>query len=115
MIDPDAVFVQPMYSDAHGRPAIARMFMQLFTLFPDMTATPVRAAVSNETVFIESECAAALGRRRVTFEVCDRFVIRGGMIVHRPSYSDPSPVLRTLLAQPVAWPRAIRSRLPARP
>ena len=114
LIDPDAVFVQPMYPDARGRAAIAQMFRQLFVVLPDLTATPMRTATSGDTAFIESRCAATLGRKAVTFQVCDRFVIRGGMLVHRRSYSDPAPVLRSLLARPTVWPRAIRSRLIAK-
>jgi limonene-1,2-epoxide hydrolase len=112
LIAPDAVFVQPLYADAHGPAAVARMFRQLFFLLPDLTATPLRSSTSGDTVFIESECAATLGRKAVAFEVCDRFVIRDGLLVHRRSYNDPTPLMPTLLAQPALWPRAVRSRFP---
>ena len=114
LIDPDAVFLHPMYPVARGRAQVAAMFRQLFSRLPDLTALPVRTATSGDTAIIESHCTATLGRRSVTFEVCDSFVIRNSLIVHRHSYSDPIPVLRALLIRPAAWPRAVRSRFPAK-
>ena len=74
-IDADATFRQPMFPDAHGPAQIERMFRQLFGLFPDLTGTVRRSAIARDVVFIESGFTAALGRKIVRFDVCDRFTI----------------------------------------
>jgi limonene-1,2-epoxide hydrolase len=111
MIADDAVFSQPSFPDARGHAEIARMFRQLFTLFPDLTPSSQRSAVAGDTVFIESICATTIGRRTVEFPVCDRFVIRDDKIWQRRSHSDPIPTMVALARSPQAWARAIRSRL----
>jgi limonene-1,2-epoxide hydrolase len=111
MIAEDAVFSQPSFPDAHGRDEVVHMFRQLFTLFPDMTAVPQYIASAGDTVFIESSCAATIGRRNVQFTVCDRFVIRDDQIQQRRSHSDPVPTMVALARSPRAWARAIRSRM----
>jgi limonene-1,2-epoxide hydrolase len=110
LIAEDAVFAQPSFPDARGHNEIARMFRQLFTLFPDLTPTPLRSAVVGDAVFIESDCATTVGRRVVRFPVCDRFIIRDGKIQERRSFSDPIPTMAALARTPQAWARAIRSR-----
>jgi limonene-1,2-epoxide hydrolase len=110
LIADDAVFSQPSFPDARGHVQIARMFRQLFTLFPDLTASPQRTAAAGDTVFIESTCATTIGRRTIQFAVCDRFVIRDGEIRQRRSHSDPIPTMVALALSPQAWARVIRSR-----
>jgi limonene-1,2-epoxide hydrolase len=110
VIAPDAIFVQPMFPDAHGITAIEDMFRRLFVLFPDAALTVVRTAVQDDTVYIESTCTATLGRRPVRFAVCDRFTVAGGAIRTRRSFSDPLPLLLTGLRRPSSWPRLLRSR-----
>jgi limonene-1,2-epoxide hydrolase len=110
-IDADATFRQPMFPDAHGPAQIERMFRQLFGLFPDLTCTVRRSAVAGDVVFIESGFTAALGRKIVRFDVCDRFTIRDGKVADRRSFSDPQPVLLAVLGRPASWPRAIRARI----
>jgi limonene-1,2-epoxide hydrolase len=111
MIAENAVFSQPSFPDARGRDEVAHMFRQLFTLFPDMTASPQYIAVAGDVVFIESTCATTIGRRTVQFTVCDRFVIRDDQIQQRRSHSDPIPTMVALARSPKAWARAIRSRM----
>jgi limonene-1,2-epoxide hydrolase len=111
LIFTDAVFVQPGFPDAKGHAQIAQMFRRLFTLFPNLSATPQCSAAAGHTVFIESECAATAGRRTVQFEVCDRFVIRDAKIVLRRSYSDPTAMIFALGRSPSSWPRIIKSRI----
>lgn len=112
LIHGEAVFSQPMFPDAHGIAEIEDMFRRLFTLFPDMALAVRHSAVQGDTVFIESECTATLGRKPVRFRVCDRFVLVAGTISARQSYSDSLPVLLTGLRRPSSWPRLVRSRLP---
>ena len=90
-IDADATFRQPM--------------------FPDLTGTVRRSAIARDVVFIESGFTAALGRKIVRFDVCDRFTIRNGKVADRRSFSDPQPVLLAVLGRPASWPRAIRARI----
>jgi limonene-1,2-epoxide hydrolase len=111
LISTDAVFVQPGFADAKGHAQIAQTFRRLFTLFPDLRATPQRSAAAGDTVFIESACAATAGRRMVRFEVCDRFVIRDDKIVLRRSYTDPTSMIFALGRSPSGWPRIIKSRI----
>jgi limonene-1,2-epoxide hydrolase len=110
LIDPEATFTQPMFPDAHGITDIENMFRRLFTLFPDMTLAITHTTAQTDTVYIESRCTATLGRKPVTFAVCDRFTVAGGAIRARHSFSDPLPVLLTGLRRPSSWPRLIRSR-----
>jgi limonene-1,2-epoxide hydrolase len=110
LIADDAVFSQPSFPDARGHAEIARMFRQLFTLFPDLTPSSQRSAVAGDIVFIESTCATTIGRQTIRFPVCDRFVIRDGKIQDRRSYSDPIPTMVAIARSPRTWPRAIRSR-----
>ena len=114
MIAPDATFVQPGFPNAHGHNQIAQMFRRLFTLFPDLTATPECSAVAGDTVIIASTCATTMGRRVAHFDVCDRFVIRDGKIVQRQSYSDPTPMMLKLARHPTTWARVVKSRMPSR-
>jgi limonene-1,2-epoxide hydrolase len=111
LISTDAVFVQPGFPDAKGHAQIAQTFRRLFTLFPDLSATPLYSAATDDTVFIESICAATAGRRSVQFEVCDRFVIRDDRIVLRRSYSDPTSTILAVGRSPSSWPRVIKSRI----
>jgi hypothetical protein len=87
------------------------MFRRLFTLLPDLIATPRRSAIDGGVVFIESDCTGTLGTKPISFSVCDRFVIRDGKLFDRPSYSDPRPVLGAVLRRPSTWTRAVRSRI----
>ncbi|MEW2352172.1 nuclear transport factor 2 family protein [Spirillospora sp. NPDC029432] len=121
LIDPEAVFTQPLFPDARGLEEIEDMFRRLFALFPDLALTVTANTVQHNTgqagtgqagtVYIESACTATLGREPVTFTVCDRFTIGGGTVRARHSYSDPLPVLLTALRRPSCWPRLVRSRL----
>ncbi len=110
LIDHGATFTQPMFPVAYGHDQIATLFRRLFALLPDMTAIPTWTAVQGNTVFIESDCSATLGRKPVRFAVCDRFKIQDGKIIERQSHSDALPLVLTTLRRPTAWPRAITSR-----
>lgn len=111
LIHRDATFAQPGFPPAVGRDQIREMFRRLFTLLPDLSTVPTRSATYGDAVFIESECRATLGGAMVAFSVCDRFVIRCGLVTERRSFSDPTPVLLTALGRPTGWVRLVRSRL----
>jgi hypothetical protein len=111
LIHADATFTQPQFADAHGVDEIEGMFRRLFIIVPDLSVAVRRVRIIDDTVFIESDAAAAFGRGPIQFAVCDRFVLRDGLIVDRRSYSDPSPFLYAALRRPTSWPRLVRSRL----
>jgi hypothetical protein len=113
LIDANAVFIQPMFPDAHGRAEIERTFRRLFVLSPDLIAIPQRSAVEGEAVYIESQCTTTMGRSSFDFAVVDRFLIRDDKIIERRSYTDPTSTLFAVLRHPSVWPRAIRSRFAA--
>jgi limonene-1,2-epoxide hydrolase len=110
LIDPDALFTQPMLAPARGHDEISAMFRRLFGLMPQFTAVPRRNAVDGDVVFIESACAAAISGARVRFDVCDRFVLAGGRIAERRTFFDPAPVVAAVARRPWLWPAAVRSR-----
>jgi hypothetical protein len=113
LIDAAAVFIQPMFPDAHGHAEIARTFRRLFVLSPDLIAIPQRSAIQGEAVYIESQCTTTIGRTSFHYAVCDRFLIRDDKISERRSYTDPTPTLLAVMRHPSVWPRAIRSRFAA--
>lgn len=110
LIAAEATFIQPLLADAHGHSEIERMFRQLFVMLADLRVTPRRSAVEGDVVFIESDCQATLGRGPVHFDVCDRFLIKDGLIVSRRSFSDSLPLALQALRRPSSWPRAVRGR-----
>lgn len=107
LLHPNVTFEQPMLPVATGPRQVEQMFRRLFALLPDLTAFPRHFAVDGEVVFIESDCDATIGRKPVHFTVCDRFLIRDGLIVERCSYSDSLPFLLTSLRRPSSWPRLL--------
>lgn len=109
LIHAEATFTQPMFPDAHGIAEIEDMFRALFVLFPDLALAIRHTAAQGDTVYIESDCTATLGREPVRFKVCDRFTIAGGVIRTRHSFSDPLPTLLAGLRRPSSWPHLIRS------
>ncbi len=110
LIHPDATFTQPMFPAAHGHAEIERLFRRLFTLLPDLTAIPHTTAVDANHVYIESDCTTTLGRKPLSFQVCDQFTIQDGKITTRRSYSDPLPTLLATLRRPRSWPTALKSQ-----
>lgn len=114
LIHAEATFTQPMFPEARGITEIEDMFRRLFVVFPDLALTVRRTAAQADTIYIESDCTATLGRKPVLFKVCDRFTIAGGVIQERHSFSDPLPTLLTGLLRPSSWSRLIRSRVAGR-
>jgi limonene-1,2-epoxide hydrolase len=110
LVHQQATFAQPMFPDAHGPAQVERLFRRFFALFPDIELTVRRTAVQGDTVFIESDCTATLGRGHVAFAVCDRFVLCDGELLARRAYYDPLPVLLSAACHPAAWYRLLRSR-----
>ena len=111
LIAADATFRQPLFPTAVGPEGFTRTFRPLFQLLPDLVANVQRWAAREEAVFIESTFIGTLDRTSVEFDVCDRFVLRHGIIAERTSYSDPLAILGTISRHPTTWPRAVRRLL----
>jgi limonene-1,2-epoxide hydrolase len=107
-LHPDVVIEQPGLPPAHGIAGFAATFRKLFALIPDFTATVEFWAASGDSVLIISTAGGTIGRRPVTFAVCDRFDLADGLIVRRQAFFDPTPLRRTIVAQPRVWPAAAR-------
>jgi SnoaL-like domain len=108
LIAPDATFRQPLFPTAVGLEGFTQTFRPLFQLIPDLVANVQRWAAREDAVFIESTFVGTVHRTPVEFDVCDRFVLRKGIIAERTSYSDPMAILGTISRHPSAWPRAVR-------
>ena len=106
---PDVEASQPMLPTVRGIEAYVRSFEDVFALMPDFHPEVVTSAVTGDTVLIVSRVAATMGGRRVGFDVCDRFILREGLIYRRHAYFDPTPIVVGLLLRPWLLPKAVRS------
>jgi limonene-1,2-epoxide hydrolase len=114
LIAADARFRQPLFPTAVGPEGFRRTFQPLFELIPDLVANVRRWAAREEVVFIESTFVGTLDRAAAEFDVCDRFVLRDGIIAERTSYSDPTAIFGAIARHPSVWPRTVSSLLTAR-
>jgi ketosteroid isomerase-like protein len=106
---PEVEASQPLLPTARGIEAYLRSFRNVFALMPDFHPEVVASAVSGDTVLIASRVSATLGGRRIGFDVCDRFVLRDGLIYRRYAYFDPTPIVVGLLLRPWLLPTALRA------
>jgi hypothetical protein len=105
LIAVDATFRQPLFPTAVGPDGFRRTFRPLFQLIPDLLANVQRWAAREDVVFIESTFVGTVDRTPMEFDVCDRFVLRDGIIAGRISYSDPMGIFRSISRHPTTWPR----------
>src|SRR4051794_24386663 len=82
-LHPDVVMEQPGMPPLHGVDGFGHGFRQLFAVVPDLTATVDFWAASGDTVLIISTASGTVGRRPISFAVCDRFDLAEGLIVRR--------------------------------
>jgi limonene-1,2-epoxide hydrolase len=106
-LHPDVVMYQPGMPPMRGIDGFARSFRKLFALVPDLVATVDFWAASGATVLIVSTAAGTLGRRPVSFAVCDRFDLTDGMVAERRAFFDPTPLRRMIARQPQVWRAAV--------
>jgi predicted ester cyclase len=90
-----------------GIDGFARSFRKLFALIPDLVATVDFWAASGDAVLIVSTADGTIGRRRVSFALCDRFDLADGRVVERHAFFDPTPLRRTIARQPQVWRAAV--------
>jgi limonene-1,2-epoxide hydrolase len=107
--DPEFRLVQPLMPTVDGLAEWRERFVRpTFTMLPGLRGEVHRWASSGDTVFIEFDLIAQIGRRSVRWHVVDRFFLRDGRPIERVSYFDPAPLVRAVLTSPSAWPRFLR-------
>jgi ketosteroid isomerase-like protein len=107
---PDARMIQPQIPDNAGPQALLDFARPLFALIPDVRVTVDDWAVRGNTALIELTVSGTLGGKPVAFEAVDRITLRDGLCVERRTYTDPGPLILTVLTRPRAWPAFARSQ-----
>jgi ketosteroid isomerase-like protein len=109
--DPELGLVQPLMPTVDGLAQWREGFVRpTFTMLPGLRGEVHRWACSGDTVFIEFDLIARIGRRPVRWHVVDRFILRDGRPIERVSYFDPALLLRAVATSPSAWPRFLRGQ-----
>ena len=109
MLAEDVRLIQPQLPALVGRRAFEDEFVQpLFALMPDVRGEVERWGAHGEELFIEMTLHGTLGGRRLSWRVCDRVTLRGGVAVERESYFDSLPLLVAVVRTPRSWPRYLR-------
>jgi hypothetical protein len=112
MLAADIRLIQPHLPTVVGHRAFEQQFVgPLFQLLPDIHGEVERWGARDDTLYIEMTLRATLGGRQVSWRVCDRVTLQGGLAVERESYFDPSPILIAVAKAPRAWPRFMRLQL----
>jgi ketosteroid isomerase-like protein len=114
--DPNIRLRQPLLPTLVGHQAFRERFARpLFALIPDLHGQVERSAIGADCAYVELTLRGTLGRRPITWRVCDRATLRDGVVVERESYFDPLPLLRAVLTHPRAWPALARTQMRRRP
>jgi SnoaL-like domain len=108
--DPHIRLIQPQLPTLVGHQAFRERFARpLFALIPDLAGRVERFAIGADFAYIELTLCGTLGGGPIAWRVCDRSTLRGGLVVERESYFDPTPLLRAILTRPRAWPALSRA------
>ncbi len=108
--DPHIRLIQPQLPTLVGHQAFRERFARpLFALIPDLAGQVERFAIATDCAYVELTLRGTLGGRPISWRVCDRATLREGFVVERESYFDPTPLLRTILTRPRAWPALSRA------
>jgi ketosteroid isomerase-like protein len=109
MLAPEIRLIQPQLPTLVGHQAFREQFVEpLFGLIPDLHGEVERWASRGDTLYIELTLRGTLGRRPLSWRVCDRITLRDGLAIERESYFDPSPLLAAVAMAPRAWPLFLR-------
>lgn len=92
---------QPLSRQAFGPDGLRRMFTGVFAAVPDLHAIVHRWGPTDDGVLIEFTLTGILGKRPISIDVVDRFVLREGAVVSVDTYFDPLPLLPRLLRNPL--------------
>jgi hypothetical protein len=113
-VHPEARFVQPTLPPARGPEGFERGFRELFALFPDYLVEVDDWAARGDVVSIWITHSATIGRRRRSWQGCDRIVLEDGLIRERVAILDSAETLPAVLRTPRAWPQLVRWTLARR-
>lgn len=106
-IAPGAPMRNPLIPTGYGPDGLEANIRALVTVIPGLRGEVVEWATQGDQIWVLLRLYGRLGRRWVTWDVCDRFRLRDGMITDRDGVMDSIPALRAVLAHPPAWPRAV--------
>ncbi len=102
--------VAPMGRTTVGHADGLRALRRIFTALPDLRATVLRWAETDDALFIEMQFTATIGGREITWWNVDRFRFEGGVAVERVAYFDPSVLRRAFLGSVRGWVQLSRLR-----
>jgi ketosteroid isomerase-like protein len=108
---PDYRATQPQTPTAIGPSGLLDLFSRVYALLPDMRGEVQAANVYEDGVYIEVRLTGTLAGRPVSWEACDRFSFRDGLVVGRTTYLDPLSLFTAVATRPSAWRRWWRSGL----
>jgi hypothetical protein len=107
-IHPEARFVQPTLPPARGPAEFEKGFRELFASLPDYMVEVDDWAARGDAVFIWVTHSATIGRRRRSWQGCDRIVLEDGLIRERVAVLDSGEVMPAVVAVPRLWPQLAR-------
>lgn len=106
-IHPDAVQRQPLFRGGYGHAGFRRLFASVFAAIPDLHGSVHRWGPTEDGVLIEFTLGGTYGRKQLTIDFVDRFVLRDRCIASVDTYFDPLPLLPRLLAHPILATRLL--------
>lgn len=110
ILAPDVRLVQPIAPDTFTLADGTEAFRSLFRFLPDLRGTVHDSAVEGDVVYIHFTLSATYGRRPISWEAVDRFVLRDdGLASERVSFFDSQPLALQMLLRPRGWPQLVRS------
>jgi ketosteroid isomerase-like protein len=108
VIAPDVVLIQPLARTARGLAGRRDFFERTFAAIPDLRGEVQRWGETSDGLLIELTLRGTLGGKPVEWTVCDRIVLRDGLMVERRSYFDPLPLIGAALSRPRAGLQLLR-------
>ena len=106
---PDVVLIQPLARTVRGHGGMREVFEPLFAAIPDLHGEVQRWGETADGLLIELTLRGTLDGKPIEWTLCDRIVLREGLMVERRSYFDPLPLLAAGLSRPRAGIRLLRN------
>jgi ketosteroid isomerase-like protein len=108
VMSPDVVLIQPLARTVRGQRGMRGVFAPIFAAIPDLRGEVQRWGETEDGLLIELTLRGTLDGRPIEWTVCDRIVLREGLMVERRSYFDPLPLMRAVVSRPRAGLRLLR-------
>jgi hypothetical protein len=105
---PQVLMIQPLSRPLRGVEGLRRMADALFEAMPDLRGEVLRWGETDDGVMIELRLRGTLDGRPLEWITLDRIILRGGLMVERRAYFDPTPLLPAMLSRPRAALRLLR-------